>query len=580
MQNENVPLNKFTLVSLFKACGMVQDLLQGRELHEYARKRGLTTDPYVGSTLVSMYGRCGTVTDAENAFCELSHPDIVSWTSLLSAYVEQGDGEKALLLYRQMLEEGIGKAELPLVIALKACGILAEKDAIEDQPVKLRSRALALALHADARAKGAISGLLVGNTLVSTYGKCRAIAESEATFCSMSFHDVVSWNVMLSAYVDGFKVVKALQLYCQMQKEKVDAELLTFVILLQACSALAKQENSPSINGHSVKLIVPEIAKALQADAHRRDLETDISVGSALLDVYRKCGNIHEAEDIFNKLSHRNAVSWTTLLFAYVEGGAIDKALTLYVRMREEEVGLDPIALVSVLQVCRECGASQLCNHIHFIVISLGYDHISGMQTSIICTYGNCGSMGDAQSVFDGLLVPDNVSWSACVDGHASAGSSSKGLHSYECFVLGGQKPDEIMLTSVLSGCCYSGLSTVGAEYFDSLNQDFAINLNLKHYSVLLDLLGRTGDLNRAESLLKKMPVKADLPVWLSILGACRTHGHVQLAQCAFYHAVKLEPKSASVYILMSNIYADAGLQNGVEEVERLRWEQAAWDDE
>eukprot|EP00250_Pteridium_aquilinum_P035376 c9282_g1_i1 orf=40-873(+) len=105
MQEEHVEPNKFTLVSLFKACGLIPDLLQGKRLHDYARRRGCASDAFVGSSLVCMYGKCGTVAEAEDAFCALFPQDIVSWTSLLSAYVEQGQGEKALLLYRQMQEE-------------------------------------------------------------------------------------------------------------------------------------------------------------------------------------------------------------------------------------------------------------------------------------------------------------------------------------------------------------------------------------------------------------------------------------------------------------------------------------------
>eukprot|EP00250_Pteridium_aquilinum_P017094 c23452_g1_i2 orf=146-1054(+) len=105
MRKDGVEPDKFTFVSLFKACGSIPDLIEGRKLHEDAHRNGSDMDLFVGASLVTMYGKCGSIVEAENAFCGLPSRDIVCWSAMLSAYAEQGQGEKALLVYRQMQEE-------------------------------------------------------------------------------------------------------------------------------------------------------------------------------------------------------------------------------------------------------------------------------------------------------------------------------------------------------------------------------------------------------------------------------------------------------------------------------------------
>eukprot|EP00250_Pteridium_aquilinum_P001493 c11690_g2_i1 orf=1-876(-) len=86
MLDDGVKPDRYTFVSLFKACGSILDIQVGRKLHVDAEEKGLTSDLYVGSTLVSMYGKCGNTEDAEWVFCGLSQRSVVTWNAMLSAY--------------------------------------------------------------------------------------------------------------------------------------------------------------------------------------------------------------------------------------------------------------------------------------------------------------------------------------------------------------------------------------------------------------------------------------------------------------------------------------------------------------
>ena len=129
-----------------------------------------------------MYGKCGSVLEAEDLFGTLSGQDIVTWNVLISTYVQQGQGEKGLLLYRQMQNECLCLDNHTLVCALQACGILADKEEafmVEGQSIKLMPLEIGHALHVTSHRRDLSSNVFVSNTIVSMYVKCGNILGAE-----------------------------------------------------------------------------------------------------------------------------------------------------------------------------------------------------------------------------------------------------------------------------------------------------------------------------------------------------------------------------------------------------------------
>eukprot|EP00250_Pteridium_aquilinum_P015550 c22642_g1_i1 orf=1-417(+) len=136
-------------------------------------------------------------------FEEMHERDDVAWSGMLSAYIEDGQGERALRIYRQMHEEGVNLYKLPVVFAVQACCILAEKEkfsAVQGASTKAVSPEIGRALHADAQREGIASDFFVGSTLVNFYSKLKAIVEAEVVCGGLVERDVVAWSAMLSAY--------------------------------------------------------------------------------------------------------------------------------------------------------------------------------------------------------------------------------------------------------------------------------------------------------------------------------------------------------------------------------------------
>ncbi|KAI5065529.1 hypothetical protein GOP47_0020224 [Adiantum capillus-veneris] len=587
-QDASVTPDQTTYVTVLQACALLAEkeeafesnspksmaLQIGQALHADITREGFESVVFVGNTLVTMYGKCVAIAEAEHVFCSSLHT-IMSWNAMLSVYVEQGLVEKAFLLYMQMQETSIAD-ERTVVMVLLACIKLAEKEealVIEGQSVKVMSLEIGRGFHADVCKNGAVSDTYVGTTLISMYAMCGDINGAEFVFGSMLYRDLPAWNSFLSACVEQNFAEKALLLYRQMLEDGVTPNQRTFVILLQACVSIAEKEDSCTEEGLLTKGMTLSIGLALHADCENYFWSVDVFVGNSLIGMYGKCGSMTDAELVFGSMSQRDIVSWNVLVSAYVDLGQEDNALRLYRQMQEHLV--THVTLTRILQACSATGSLDYCRHLHFEVISAGYDQNSSIAATLVSAYGGCSSMLDTQVVFSGIPEPDLTTWNACIAGHAGDGNFLLSFYMFERMRLMGTIADGVTFIKIISACARTGLVVDGLEFFESARLDYGVLPDMKHYGCLLDLLGRTGDFKRLESFLERAPMQADVTFWLGLLGAC-TRGNLELGEKAFKNAVSLQPEQSTPYVLMSNIYADAGLQECSAELERARRQHCA----
>jgi pentatricopeptide repeat protein len=170
---------KYAFVCLFKACAAMGSLVEGKELHDHARRNGFCSDAYIGASLMDMYSKCGDLVEAENVFCALPQRDAVTWNVMLFAQLRHNRAFKAMMLYRQMQEEGCGPNHLTFIALLQACDLLADgrKHCTSHELAgKVLGLEIGTALHADAYKKPLCrSNPLLRNTLMAMYAKFGAI---------------------------------------------------------------------------------------------------------------------------------------------------------------------------------------------------------------------------------------------------------------------------------------------------------------------------------------------------------------------------------------------------------------------
>jgi pentatricopeptide repeat protein len=84
MQWEGVQPDSVTFVGVLNACASVFALEEGRRVHEQIIESGQGSDVFVGSTLVDMYAKCGSMDDACGVFNKLPAPNVVTWNAILA----------------------------------------------------------------------------------------------------------------------------------------------------------------------------------------------------------------------------------------------------------------------------------------------------------------------------------------------------------------------------------------------------------------------------------------------------------------------------------------------------------------
>ncbi|RWW70597.1 hypothetical protein BHE74_00021733 [Ensete ventricosum] len=202
------------------------------------------------------------------------------------------------------------------------------------------------------------------------------------------------------------------------------------------------------------------------------------------------------------------------------------------------------------------------------LVVRMGLEEDVYVGTSVVDMYCKCGRVRMAKKAFDRMKEKNILSWSAMVAGYGMHGHGHEALKVFHEMMRSGEKPNYITFVSVLAACSHAGLVTEGRYWLDAMKRKFNIEPGVEHYGCVVDLLGRAGCVNEAYRLIKDMKVKPDFVVWGALLSACRIHKNVKLGEISARKLFELDPKNCGYYVLLSNIYADAGRWN---DVQRMR---------
>jgi pentatricopeptide repeat protein len=333
------------------------------------------------------------------------------------------------------------------------------------------------------------------------------------------------------------------------------------------------------------------------------ELEVTIIISNALLDMYAKCGCLSIARQIFDEMPKKNVICWTSMVSGYVNCGQLDEARELFERspvrdiilwtamingyvqfnrfdeavalfreMQIRSVKPDKFILVALLTGCAQLGALEQGTWIHGYIDEnrIMVDAIVG--TALIEMYAKCGHVEKSLEVFCGLKEKDIAAWTSMIYGLAMNGKTSKALELFSEMKQAGAKPDDITFIGVLSACNHGGLIEEGRHFFNSMTKEYKIEPKLEHYGCLIDLLGRAGKLDEAEELIEEVPKENSeiiVPLYGSLLSACRVHGNVEMGERVAEWLVKIESSDSTSHTLLANIYASSDRWEDVMKVRR-----------
>ena len=395
--------------------------------------------------------------------------------------------------------------------------------------------------------------LFLATKLVNFYSVCDSLRNAHLLFDRIPKSNLFLWNVLIRGYAWNGPYEAAISLYHQMLEYGLAPDNFTFPFVLKACSALSAIEEGRNIHEHVI----------------RTGWETDVFVGAALIDMYAKCGCVRSAREVFDKIEERDAVLWNSMLAAYSQNGHPDESLALCSEMALAGLRPTEATLVTVISASADIAALPQGKELHGFSWKHGFESNDKVKTALVDMYAKCGSVKVARNLFERLKEKRVVSWNAIITGYAMHGHANEALDLFE-EMKEKSLPDHITFVGVLAACSHGGLLDEGWIFFESMVRDYRIVPTIQHYTCMVDLLGHCGRLDEAYNLIMQMRAMPDSGVWGALLNSCKIHGNVELGEVALEKLIELDPDDSGNYVILSNIYAQAGKWEGVARLRKL----------
>ncbi|XP_050371864.1 putative pentatricopeptide repeat-containing protein At5g13230, mitochondrial [Argentina anserina] len=529
LHREGHELNPFAFTSLLKLLVKMGQAELVWTVHACVYKLGHGCNAFVGTALIDAYSVCGEVGITRDVFDGIVCKDMVAWSGMIGCYAENGGFGEAVDLFCQMRVVGFRPNNYTFSGLLKAC--LGLK--VLDQGKCVHGYVIKSCYEKD---------LYVGISLLDLYTTCGDVNDARRVFQEVPKNEVIPWTLMVSRYAQSDQCEEALGMFCWMRRAFVAPNEFTYASVLQACATMESLVFGKQIHCHVLKV----------------GLNSVVYVSNALMDVYAKCGQMENSMELFVESSNRNDVSWNTMIVGYVQLGDGEKALTLFSDMLRCQVQATEVTYSSALRASASLAALEPGLQIHSVTLKTLYDKDTVVGNSLIDMYAKCGSITDARLMFDKMKQQDEVSWNAMISGYSMHGLGKQALKLFEMMKETNCKPNKLTFVGVLSACSNAGLLDQGHAYFNSMVEDYNIEPCMEHYTCMVWLLGRSGQLDKAVKLIDEIPFKPSAMVWRVLLGACVIHNDVELGRISAQHVLEMDPQDESTHVLLSNLYATA----------------------
>ncbi|XP_057865073.1 pentatricopeptide repeat-containing protein DOT4, chloroplastic [Cryptomeria japonica] len=456
-----------------------------------------------------MYVKCGSLADARQVFDDMKERDCFSWNTIIAAYRRNGYANQALILFQQMQRTATQPDQFTFASILEAC---ADTKALYQ----------GIGVHQSIMERGLLSDVVVGR-----YAQNGALDEALFLFEEMPRRNVVSWNAMIAGYAQNGSLDRALKLFKEMPQRNVVS--WTAIVAGYAQSGFVEEA----------------------------------------LETFKQMQLIQMASEVFDKMLQRDVVSWNAMTAGYAQNRFFEEALETFKQMQSVGVKPNSTTFASILPVCAKIGALEQGMDIHKNIIESGSLSEVIVVNALIDMYAKCGITQKARELFDKMYQRDLVSWNAMTAGYAQNGLCKDALGLFELMKSSRTYPDHVSFTCVLFACSHSGLVNEGCKYFNCMSNTYFIIPTIDHYVCMVDLFGRAGYLNETLNFIIKMPIKPVVVVWMSLLGACRSHKNIELGVFTATLLFELDSTNTATYVLLSNIYAEVARWGEVHKVRK-----------
>ncbi|ONK71545.1 uncharacterized protein A4U43_C04F9740 [Asparagus officinalis] len=505
---------------LLKSCISNKSLSQGKLLHSKSIPLGLQQNLHLSKSLINFYISFNLFDSAKLVLQTIENRSETSlWNSLIAAYSKNHMQKQALLLFAKLHRSPSLKPDIyTYPSALKACGASGN---IKNGKM----------IHAHFLKSGFGTDIVASSSLVGMYAKCGLFDFAARVFDEMSEKDVASWNTVISCYYQDGQAQKALEMFDRMVDQGFKPDPVTFTMALSACARVSDLEKGRRIHEELV----------------RNGVELDEFVGSALVDMYGKCGCVKGGREVFEEIPMKNVITWNTVIGAYSLTGDSYSCLELFSRMNKE--GIQPTVTTVSNLLLAFSRSSDLRNgkFIHGYTLRKQIDDIFA-NSLLIDLYFKCENVNYAESLFERMPKENTVTWNVMISGYVATGLYFKALNAFNEMRMYSIRLDAFSFASVLSACAQLAAIEQGKEIHKQIS-----DCNLESHEIvmcaLLDMYAKCGAVKEARLVFDGLQFK-DKVSWTSMITAYGSHGQASEALEIFNEMVRSNVRPDNVAFL------------------------------
>ncbi|WCJ28919.1 Pentatricopeptide repeat (PPR) superfamily protein [Euphorbia peplus] len=480
---------------ILRECASKGSLNKGKLVHGVVVKGIVEADMHLWVSLINFYAKCRRLVSARNVLDEMSERDVVSWTTLIAGYVNEGCGADGVGLYSEMRKDNILPNEFTLATVLKACSLCLDVE-------------LGKQIHVEVLKAGLLTDLFVGSGLVDLYAKCGEVELAERVFFELPEKNEVSWNVLLNGYAQSGAGKEVLKLFCGMTESEIKFNRYTLSTVVKCLGSLGYLREG----------------RVLHSLAIRSGCSIDEFLGCSLVDMYSKCGVVSDALKVFNMVKDPDVVAWSAMIAGLDQQGCSKVAVDLFNRMRGTGIRPNQYTLASVVSAATNVGDLHFGRSIHSCVYKYGLQFDNSVGNALITMYMKGGLVQDGIRVFESMKVRDLVSWNALLSGFHDFEKSDEGFRIFCEMLSAGLMPNMYTFVSVLRSC-----TTLLNVYFGKQVHAHIIKNSLDANdfvgTALIDMYAKTGRVEDADVAFHRL-TNRDVFTWTVIIS-----GHAQTEQ-------------------------------------------------
>ncbi|OWM66463.1 pentatricopeptide repeat-containing protein At3g51320 [Punica granatum] len=437
-------------------------------------------------------------------------------------------------------------------------------------------------VHALIITSGLIASPALSRLVLKVSADLGSLSHAVLVFPTIKDPHVFCINNMIRAYSTSTVPEDGISFYFKMLSNGFMPNSYTFVLLIGCSSTMRCIGSGKMCHAQAIKHAVDEVLQVQNslirmyayngADEFAWKLfdkmpHRDVVSWNSMISGLVESGDLVTAHRLFDRLPKRNVVTYNVLISGYLRGGNPGVGLKLFREMAREGLQGNAATLSSIITVCGRSARLKEGKSVHgFLIKTFSRSNVI-LDTALIDMYSKCGRVDLACSLFEKMETRNTICLNAMISGHSIHGNPLDGLQLFEDVVKGirveyGDFPDEVTFIGVLCACARAELLTEGRNYLTQMTETFGIKPNFAHYWCMANLLSGVGLAEEAEEMLRNIPnddVPSQSSVWVNLLSSCRFRGAAALGERIANSLRVKDPRNFSYYRLLVNVYAVAG---------------------